>query len=177
MRHHYTIQGGSYRLRPADLDDADFIVKLRTDPERNRFINHTSSDIGDQREWLRRYFERPDDFYFVIEHVSRCLSEGTLGIYDVNRKRRSAEWGRWVVRPGSKSAVASCCLAFDLAFGTMELESLHSYVAAENRDVINVLRALGMRETASLPRHLLLNGHRYDASEMSITASEWKGTR
>jgi RimJ/RimL family protein N-acetyltransferase len=177
MRHHYTIQEGRYRLRPAALKDAEFIVRLRTDPERNRFINSTSSEVGSQIEWLCRYFERPNDFYFVIEHVASCRPEGTLGIYEVDAERRSAEWGRWVVRPGSKAAIASCCLAFDLAFGEMKLESLHSIVATENHAVISVLKAVGMREEASLPGHLLLNGKRVDASKMGITASGWRGSR
>ena len=174
MRHHYTIQEGSYRLRPARLDDAAFIVDLRTQPGRNRFINTTSSDVAAQQDWLRRYFERSFDYYFVIEHVTSGEREGTLGIYAVNEEERSAEWGRWMVRPESKAAVASCCLAFDLAFGEMDLEMLHSYVAAENEEVIGLLGALGMRREKWLKGYLSLGGMAHDAVMLRISRSDWK---
>lgn len=177
MRHHYTIQEGSYSLRPAALEDAEFIVALRTNPERNRFINATSFDVLEQQNWLRRYFDEPNDYYFLIEHAPSARPEGTLGIYDVDQERRTAEWGRWVVRPGSKAALPSCCLAFDLAFGEMKLSSLHSYVAAGNRSVIQILRAVGMTEQGSLPRRLSLNGQTHDAVKMCINASDWTVAR
>lgn len=176
MRHHYTIQEGSYRLRPTRLNDAAFITALRTHPERSRFINTTSPDISRQADWLRQYFEKQADYYFVIEHVRTGEPEGTLGIYDVDDEHRSAEWGRWIVRPGSKAAAPSCCLAFDLAFGEMKLESLYSYVAAGHRSVMEILRAFGMKDEASLPGHLLIDGRTHDAVKLRISASDWRGS-
>jgi RimJ/RimL family protein N-acetyltransferase len=177
MRHHYTIQEGLYRLRPAQLQDAGFIVKLRTHPEKNRFINTTSPDISKQEDWLRRYFERAGDYYFMIENVMTGEPEGTLGIYDVNEEHRSAEWGRWIVRPGSKAALPSCCLAFNLAFSEMKLAYLYSYVAAEHQSVVAILNAFGMRQEASLPGHLQLDGRTVDAVKMRISASDWTRNR
>lgn len=162
MRHHYTIQEGSYRLRPVSLEDAAFIVALRTDPARSRFIHPTSPSVVDQENWLRDYFERDGDFYFVIEHARSGEAEGTLGIYNVDGETHSAEWGRWVVRPRSKAAMASCLLALDLAFGTMKLQSLYSYVAAENRAVLDLLRFCGMK------------GEDHDPVRMQIFASDWR---
>jgi RimJ/RimL family protein N-acetyltransferase len=175
MRHHYTIQKGSYRLRPIRLDDAQFVVDLRNHPRRSRFIHVTSSDVVQQEEWLHHYFERSSDYYFVIEHVKTGEREGTLGIYNVDENTGVAEWGRWIVRPGSKSAVPSCCLAFDLAFGEqLGLQSLHSYVAAEHTEVLRLLTVLGMRREALLPGYLCLGGTPHDAVSLRIHRTDWE---
>lgn len=174
MRHHYTIQRGSYRLRPVRLEDAGFIIGLRTDPELSRFINMTAPDISRQEEWLREYFERQADYYFVIEDLRTGGREGTLGIYDVDEERQAAEWGRWIVRRGSKAAVPSGCLAFDLAFGELGMQSLHSYVAAEHRGVIELLSGLGMRQEETVPGYLSIGGVAHDAVKLRISRRDWE---
>lgn len=172
MRHHYTIRKGSYLLRPAALADAAFIVELRTDPERSRFINSTSPDVEKQTDWLREYFERRHDYYFVIENVKTGNPEGTIGIYDIDDE--TGEWGRWIVKPHSKAAVPAACMLFDLAFGELGLVSLYSYVAAEHGDVLKLLSALGMQQRSSLPGHLLLDGTKCDAVKLEISRSDWE---
>ncbi|MCU1293706.1 MAG: acetyltransferase, family [Bryobacterales bacterium] len=174
MRHHYTIRKGSYRLRPVRLEDSAFIVGLRIHPERSRFINATSPDVAKQEDWLREYFERVSDYYFVIEHAESGEREGTLGIYNIDREMRTAEWGRWVVRPGSKAALPSGCMAFDLAFSELGLQSLHSYVAAEHTDVLKVLSALGMQSEAFLQGYLRIDGVPHDAVKLQISRSDWE---
>lgn len=177
MLHEYTIQRDLYRLRPVLLEDAGFITGLRTDSERSRFINTTVPDVARQQEWLREYFERPGDYYFLIEHVRTGEREGTLGIYNVDEQRKEGEWGRWIVRRGSKAAVPSACLAFELAFGELGLLGVHSYVAAENRGVLGVLRTLGMRQDAVLPGYLSIGGVAYDAVRLTISRQDWEAER
>jgi RimJ/RimL family protein N-acetyltransferase len=174
MRHHYTIRRGSYLLRPAALEDAAFIVELRTHPERSRFIHSTSPDIEKQANWLREYFEKRHDYYFVIEDVKSSQLEGTIGIYNIDDETRTGEWGRWIVKPHSKAAVPSACMLFDLAFGELGLASLCSYVAAEHTDVLKLLSALGMQQRSSLPQHLLLEGTKRDAVKLEISRSDWE---
>jgi RimJ/RimL family protein N-acetyltransferase len=177
MRHQYTICNGSYRLRPVRLEDAAFITGLRTHPERSRFINVTSPDVAKQEDWLREYFERVSDYYFVIEHARTGEREGTLGIYNLDRDTGTAEWGRWIVRPGSKAAFASGCMAFDLAFNELGLQSLHSYVVAGHTDVLKVLTALGMHREASLPGHVRIGGVAQDAVKLEISRSDWEASK
>jgi RimJ/RimL family protein N-acetyltransferase len=156
------------------LDDAAFIVALRTDPARNQFINVTVPDVSKQEEWLRAYFERRWDYYFVIEHCKTGEREGTLGVYDVDEQQQTAEWGRWIVRRGSKAAGPSGCLVFDLAFGDLGLSALHSYVAAEHTAVLDLLSALGMRQMAKLPARLSIAGVQHDAVKLRITRTDWE---
>ena len=36
-------------------EDAEFIVKLRTDPQHARFLGHTDNNVSKQVEWMREY--------------------------------------------------------------------------------------------------------------------------
>ncbi|MGH9610551.1 MAG: GNAT family N-acetyltransferase [Bryobacteraceae bacterium] len=123
MDHKLSISGNFFRLRPVSLEDAAFIVEVRTDPLRNRFINPTSLEVEKQEQWLKRYFEAPDDYYFIIENEATGEREGTVGIYRLDVEAKRAEWGRWVVRRGSKSAIPSLLLSFKLAFEQIGLDS------------------------------------------------------
>ena len=68
MRHEYTIADNGVMLRPVRKSDADFIVGLRKRPELAAYIGDTG-DLESQHQWLRRYFEREGDYYFIIERT------------------------------------------------------------------------------------------------------------
>lgn len=173
MDHKLSISGYSFRLRPVSLEDAAFIVEVRTDPQRNRFINLTSADVEKQQQWLKRYFEEPDDYYFIIENQATGEREGTVGIYGLDAKAKRAEWGRWVVRRDSKSAIPSMLLSFKLAFQQIGLDSLYTHTAAENRNALMALERFGMQARCRLPGYLRIDGRTYDAIEHEMTRENW----
>ena len=70
MNHNIIIDGASYRIRPVKLSDAKFIIDIRlADAERNKFINKISHDIETQEEWIKKYLNRNNDYYFVVENL------------------------------------------------------------------------------------------------------------
>ncbi len=173
MDHKLSISGNFFRLRPVSLEDAAFIVEVRTDPLRNRFINPTSLEVEKQEQWLKRYFEAPDDYYFIIENEATGEREGTVGIYRLDVEAKRAEWGRWVVRRGSKSAIPSLLLSFKLAFEQIGLDSFYTHTAAENRSALMALERFGMEEKRHLPGYLHIGGRAYDAIEHEMTREKW----
>jgi len=112
MQHTLTTEGFGVRLRPVRLEDAAFIVWLRNlDHTRGR-IGDSALDTSSQQAWLEMYFQRAGDYYFIIETAGR-IAVGAYGIYNV--LNRTAESGRWIIRPEVPAAVPSALLAFDLA--------------------------------------------------------------
>ena len=85
MRHSISLTCVRYRLRPVTLDDAPFIVALRTDPLLNRFVHEISPRVEDQIVWLERYFFRPDDYYFIVEDADSGEPHGAIGIYECGK--------------------------------------------------------------------------------------------
>ena len=72
------MDGHAYRLRPVEAEDAAFILDLRADRERSRYLHRVSNDLEAQRRWLESYFERPGDYYFLIENRETSQREGIV---------------------------------------------------------------------------------------------------
>ena len=179
MRHDFSLDGRAFRLRPVGIDDAEFIVELRAgDPERTRFLHPVPPDILAQREWLSRYLERDNDYYWVVEGLATRVAEGLVGIYDVNPVARTGEWGRWVVRKGSLAAPESALLIYRTAFEQLKLTSIYCITVAENRRVLSFHDSCGLKRAATLPAYFTLGGgQRFDAVKHLCEAADWPAVR
>lgn len=177
MRHSVTLDGPAFRLRPVRLEDAAFIVELRSDPERGRYLHRGCTDTASQEDWLRGYFKTPGDFYFVIENQTSGFREGTAGIYGLNPVRRDAEWGRWIVRRGSLAALESACLVYRLGFETLGLDSLYCRTIAENTAALAFHDSFGVERLRRLPRYFERDGRHLDAIEGRLTRARWLALR
>ena len=43
------------QLKPVEESDADFIIELRTNNQKSRFISATNPDVTQQKEWIKNY--------------------------------------------------------------------------------------------------------------------------
>jgi RimJ/RimL family protein N-acetyltransferase len=177
LQHELTVEGHAFRLRPAELADAAFILRLRMDPQRNRYIHRGASDLAAQQEWLEQYFTRPDDYYFVIENRATGEPEGTIGIYDVDPEAQTAEWGRWIVRSGSLAALESACLMYSIAFDLLDLEAVYCRTILENKSALAFQDSFGVERTCLLPRYFERKGRFLDAVEGRLTRARWSSLR
>jgi RimJ/RimL family protein N-acetyltransferase len=177
LRHDIQIEGKNFRLRPVTIGDSEFIIQLRSDPRRSRFIHPTSPRISDQHEWLQRYFERGGDFYFLVERAKTFESEGTIAIYDVDETKRCAEWGRWVLIPGSAAAVESAVLIYQVAFSVLNLDMVYCHTVVENSEVVRFHQTYGLTTVATLTNYYDFEGRKCDAFEQQITREQWQLTR
>jgi RimJ/RimL family protein N-acetyltransferase len=173
VRHELALGGATFGLRPVTLADAAFIVELRTDSRLARFIGGTSPRVEDQERWLEAYFARTGDYYFVVHAVATGRAEGTIAIYDVDQSTRCAEWGRWVLRPGSLAAPESALLLYRVAFDTLGLEMVYCRTVAANEQVVSFHTSCGLTTHARLADYVTLGGVTYDAIEQRMTRAAW----
>ena len=174
MRHDLRLAGHAFGLRPVELDDAEFIVALRTrDPQRVRYLHPIPPDVEQQRQWLCSYFERENDYYFVVENRESRERHGLVGIYNIDPIVQTGEWGRWILRPGSFAAVESALLVYRLAFEHLQLRSIYCITVADNLTVVLFHDSCGLARAASLPRHFELAGVTYDGVKQVCTQANW----
>jgi RimJ/RimL family protein N-acetyltransferase len=166
-----------YRLRPVTVEDARFIVALRADPVLNRFVHEISPRVEDQVAWLERYFGRADDYYFIVENAQSFEPQGTIGLYNVDLEQNCAEWGRWILKPGSMAALESAWLIYEATFSKLSLAELFSHTLADNHAVVSFHDNFGALRSAVLREHFTVRGERKTAIEHRVTASEWPSLR
>lgn len=173
MRHDIRLTCVRYRLRPVTLGDAAFIVALRTDPLLGRYLHETSSRVEDQVAWLERYFERPDDYYFIVEDAKSGEPHGAIGINEIAKHNAGAQWGRWVLKRASMAAVESVWLICEVGFSKLQLASISSRTLVENPRVISFHDSFGATRVGVLEGHFMVRGEAKSAMEHRITAAEW----
>jgi RimJ/RimL family protein N-acetyltransferase len=170
LRHDLRLPGYAFRLRPVCEADAAYIVDLRR--RAGTFLNRGAQSEEAQLQWLAHYFERAGDYYFVVETSDGVRREGLVGVYDVCPAKREAEWGRWVLEPGSNGAVESALLVYRCAFEHLRLEGVRCRTLAANAAVVAFHDSCGLARTAeeAIVEH---DGERCSAIEHVLTRTDW----
>ena len=174
MRHEIHLDGFNLRVRPVRIEDAAFIVWLRHLDYVKGSVGDSARDVATQEAWLRAYFEREGDYYFIVES-SGGIALGTHGIYNVNGT--SAERGRHIMRAEVMAGVPCAILTADLAFGSMGLHELRSCVVATNKAVQSLHRKSGFKEVGRVAAAQMIDGKPVDMVEFVFTAEEWRKRR
>jgi len=148
-----SITGKSIILRNARPDDAEFIVKIRTDAKKGRFISSTSSDVEKQREWLESYLKSTDQAYFVITDIEGN-SLGTVRLYD--QQGDSFCWGSWVIADSapSNTAIESALLVYYYGL-KLGFSKSHFDVRKGNSSVIKFHERFGAKRTSETELDIL----------------------
>lgn len=160
-------------MRPISNNDAHFVVELRTNSEVNRYLHSTSSCVVEQLKWFAEYYERPGDYYFIVERMDNGVSEGVVAIYDIDSDEGHGEWGRWILRPGSLAAVESAWLIYRAAFELIGLNSVFCRTVENNAKVVSFHDSCGISERVSLLQHFEINGQDLDAIEHRVDRICW----
>jgi RimJ/RimL family protein N-acetyltransferase len=112
-------------LRDATEEDSEFIIGLRTNPKKARFLSVTSPSIDDQKAWMKAYQNKTNQAYFIIEDKN-SIKLGCIRIY--NPLADSFEWGSWLIIDGAgpfvalESALAIYSYARRLGFSKVKID-------------------------------------------------------
>lgn len=128
------------KFRFVELNDADFIVKLRTDIEKSKYISETDKDIEKQKKWIREYKEREkkqEEFYFIAID-EKNVEFATYRLY--NPDETSIEIGSFISIPYYNNPIN--VIKVDIVLKTFVFEELgfnelKFEVRKDNKSVIN----------------------------------------
>jgi RimJ/RimL family protein N-acetyltransferase len=177
MKHDLHIRGFAFGLRPLALEDAEFIVELRTDPQRSRFLHPIPPSVEAQRAYVEEYFKRDGDYYFVVERQHENSREGLVAIYNADLQKRTADWGRWILRPGSLASVESALRVYEAVFDHLHLDEVHSQTYVENEPVVSFHDRCCLTRRAVLPGYYTVDGIAIDVVEHVLTRRDWPRVR
>lgn len=140
------VAGKTLTFRDAEATDAPFILSLRTDAEKSRYLSSVSGDLADQQAWLERYARSDDQAYFIIEYQGEPI--GTVRLYDVQGD--SFCWGSWVLRKGcpTQAAMESALMVYAYALDHLGFRAAHFEVRKGNESVWRFHERFGARRIA-----------------------------
>ena len=133
----YRIEKYGLSARFVEEDDAEFIVKLRTDESLSLFIHSTDNDIDKQKMWIRDYKKRESqgkEYYFIFYYEDRPI--GLERIYNI--KYDSYTHGSLVFTPESPigSSVKADIITREIGFSLLNLPINYFDVRKGNKGVI-----------------------------------------
>lgn len=127
------VVGKTLNFRDATVDDAAFILSLRTDSEKSRYLSAVSGELAEQVVWLERYAHTDNQAYFIIEYQGKPI--GTVRLYDP--RGESFCWGSWILhssRP-SHAAMESALMVYAYAVDHLGFKAAHFEVRKGNERV------------------------------------------
>lgn len=133
-------------FRDATIDDAEFILSLRTDIDKSRYLNAVSGELSEQLAWLESYALVDDQAYFIIEYQQQSI--GTLRLYDPQGD--SFGWGSWILNNGrpSHAAIESALMVYAYAIDVLGFNSAHFEVRKGNERVWKFHERFGAQRVA-----------------------------
>lgn len=138
---------GKYvKLREVTVDDADFILSLRCDENKSKFLHKTEYNLENQIAYIKKYFEIPNEWYFIIEN-KEGKKIGTYRIYDVQGD--SFCIGSWLMIDGVSPAESfeSDWILRMYGFDVLGFKKIHFDVRKGNKKVIAYHKMVGARIT------------------------------
>lgn len=138
------ITGKNIRLRDIEIDDASFILQLRLDEDKNRYLHKTSPILENQINYINSYKQKDDEYYFIIESLS-TEKLGTVRIYDVAGD--SFCWGSWLMVNDAPrtAALESALLVYEFAFYNLCFVKTHFDVRKNNERVVAFHTRMGAK--------------------------------
>lgn len=97
ISHPEKLQGKYVRLREVAVDDASFILSLRNNENKNKFLHKTDNSLNSQIEYIKKYLTLENEWYFVSENL-KGEKIGVIRIYDL--KEDSFCFGSWIMIDG-----------------------------------------------------------------------------
>ena len=140
------LNGKYVNLREVTVDDADFILSLRCNENKSRFLHKTEDNLENQVAYIKNYFEIPDEWYFIIEN-KKGERIGTYRIYDVQGD--SFCIGSWLMIDGVSPAESfeSDWILRMYGFDVLGFKRIHFDVRKGNKKVIAYHKMVGARIT------------------------------
>lgn len=128
------------KLRLVEETDSDFIIMLRTDANKSRYISETNADLEKQKLWIREYKKRElkgEEYYFIaIDENNEEFA--TYRLY--NKTEKSIEIGSFVSKPKYDkpiNVIKVDILLKSFVFNNLNYKQLNFEVRRKNKSVLN----------------------------------------
>ncbi len=134
------LDGMTVNLRPVEIKDAEFLLNLRRDGEKCKYLHNVDNDLEQEVQWIREQRLCPNDYFFVVEDTKN-KAIGMIGF-----KVKSEEIGevcRWVSYGDSIQNIETNLLICDFGFNVLGVKKFEGEIVAENKEMISLQKKFG----------------------------------
>ena len=141
------ISGKNINIRTVEIEDAPFILEMRQDKTKTKYLSKVRGTVESQKEWILNYKQREEkkqEFYFVIESKNN-QKLGLIRMYDF--KDNSFCWGSWLIKDNAPktTAIESALQIYEFGFYDLGFGMSHFDVRIGNDKVIAFHKRFGAK--------------------------------
>jgi diamine N-acetyltransferase len=143
--------GNGVALTPLSEDLIEQLREWRCrDDIRRWFIDTRLITPEQQRTWFAGYLKREDDVTFIIRRLPEDRPVGAIALYNIDRQRRRAEYGRLLIGEpsarGTGLAEDASGVMIDWAFRQLGIADIYLWVRQDNVRAATLYRRMGFVE-------------------------------
>ena len=140
------IRGKTVCLRSIEEKDAEITLKMRTDPEKARFVRPVKGTLEAQTEFIRRQRVKPGDYLFIIEDLEGHII-GMKGVYNLDAEKNEVETGRFIGYGTQVQNIEALMLSFDFAFDILKVDRVVMSALENNSVMLGIQKRFGVEFT------------------------------
>ena len=156
------IIGKTIQLRNILIKDSKFINAIRRKRNVSRYLNNPPINLNHQIKWMKKNIKNKGTKDFVILNKKRERI-GTIALNDIDFKKRSAEWGRWICLGNSFQSIESFLLLSKYSFYSLKLKNIYSLTNIKNNKVLNFQIRAGGRYCGIIKNKYIIRGKKIHA--------------
>lgn len=166
------IVGKNINMRAVEKEDAEFILIMRQNENKTKYLSKVVGTIETQKEWIIKYKQRENEekeFYFVIES-KKNEKLGLLRMYDF--KNSSFCWGSWLIKDDAPktTAIESALQIYEFCFYRLGFERSHFEVQKGNDKVIAFHQRFGAKVIEENDKEFFFN---FEKSDYAVTKKKY----
>lgn len=139
----FSLEKYGLKVRLVNENDADFILSLRSDPTKTKFMITLDDEIESQKKWIQEYKKREKeglDYYLIYSNIED-EPIGLNRISHVDYKNRTATASSWITVEGLiNEAFKMSIIQSEIAFDLLKIDTFICEVHKRNSRVIRVFK-------------------------------------
>lgn len=176
----FSLEKYGLKVRLVNENDADFILSLRTNPNRTKYMLTLDNEIESQKKWIQEYKKREKeglDYYFIYSNAEgKPIGLNRVSHLDYNVK--TAKTSSWIAVEGLKyEPLIMILLGNEIVFNLIEIEATWGELHKNNSSAFKILKLFGYKlkdDGTEYYRSSLIKSDFLDACENSNIISRIK---
>lgn len=144
-------KGSSINVQLVQETDADFLFKLRTNEELNKYLSKINSSVEDQKKWIKLYkireFNR-EEFYFKVVNKKNKEDIGFVRLYNLDYQKKELTFGSFIMGHAKTkyAALEAIIIMMEISFKYLKMKKVLLDVRKENEHAKNFYKRFGFNK-------------------------------
>ena len=144
----FSLERYGLKVRLVNEKDAEFIISLRSDPNKTKYMITLTDEIENQIRWIQEYKKREKeglDYYFIYSNYQgKQIGLNRLSHIDYNAK--SGKASSWIAIEGLKyEPIIMVLLGNEIAFNLIGVDTTWGELHKNNISAYKVLKIFGYK--------------------------------